>query len=93
MPDGVASTVVVCRSGLGTLNHTDLVLEALSRRSVAAAGLVIGAWPLTPTSIDIDNRERLGRRAAPLIGAIPEGAGSLSPIRFRDLATLWFPEL
>lgn len=93
MPDDVASTVVVCRSGLGTLNHTDLVLEALARRSIATAGLVIGAWPRTPTDIDIDNRECLRRRAAPLIGAIPEGAGSLSRTRFRDRAALWFPEL
>ncbi len=88
-PSGVASTIVVCRSGLGTLNHTDLVLEALTRRQVAITGLVIGSWPRTPTEIDVDNRRQLSRRAAPLVGEIPEHAGSLSSARFRSLAPTW----
>ncbi|TCK26865.1 dethiobiotin synthase [Pseudonocardia endophytica] len=83
-----AEAVVVCRSGLGTLNHTDLVLEALARRDVAVAGLVIGSWPAAPSEIDLDNRVELARRA-PLLGAIPERSGALSPDRFRALAPGW----
>jgi dethiobiotin synthase len=80
-----ASTVVVCRSGLGTLNHTALTLEALTRRGIAVAGLVIGSWPRRPSEIDVNNRDHL-ERIAPLLGAIPEGAGD----RFRESAPTWF---
>lgn len=90
LPIDEASLVIVCRSGLGTLNHTDLVLEALGRRPVSVAGLVIGSWPHTPTDVDLDNRAVLARRPAPLIGAIPESAGSLPPSRFRSEAPDWF---
>lgn len=34
-------TVVVARSGLGTLNHTRLTLEAAARRGIAVAGLLL----------------------------------------------------
>ena len=90
LPGGPAPAVVVCRSGLGTLNHTDLVLEALATRGVPAAGLVIGSWPAEPTDVDRDNRAELARRA-PLIGSVPEGSGDRAPHRFRELAPAWFP--
>ncbi len=80
-----ASTVVVCRSGLGTLNHTALTLEALTRRGITVAGLVIGSWPHRPTEIDVSNRAHL-ELAAPLLAALPEGAGS----GFDGLAPEWF---
>ena len=89
LPAGLSSTVVVCRGRLGTLNHTDLVLEALARRRVSVAGLVIGSWPAAPTDVDLDNRAELSRRGA-LIGAVPEASGSLAPQRFRELAPDWF---
>ena len=84
-----ATALVVCRSGLGTLNHTDLVLEALARRGVPTAGLAIGSWPRRPSEIDLDNRAELARRGE-IIGAVPAGAGSLTPTRFRELAPSWF---
>ena len=37
--------VVVARSGLGTINHTLLTLEALGARSLAVAGLVLVGSP------------------------------------------------
>jgi dethiobiotin synthase len=80
-----ASAVVVCRSGLGTLNHTALTLEALTRRGIAVEGLVIGSWPHRPTEIDVSNRAHL-ELAAPLLAALPEGAGS----GFDGLAPEWF---
>lgn len=36
--------VVVARSGLGTLNHTRLTLEALSRRDVTVRGVVLNEY-------------------------------------------------
>lgn len=87
---GIAA-VVVCRSGLGTLNHTELTLEALSRRQVPVAGIVIGSWPRDPSAIDLSNREYLGRLAVPLLGALPEQAGALDPAAFRDGAPRWLP--
>jgi dethiobiotin synthetase len=36
--------VVVARSGLGTLNHTRLTLEALSRRDVPVTGVVLNKY-------------------------------------------------
>jgi dethiobiotin synthase len=83
-----APIVVVCRSGLGTLNHTALTVEALTRRGIAVAGLVIGSWPLRPTAIDASNRAHL-EQVAPLLGAVPDGAGD----RFRELAPTWFRPL
>lgn len=41
--------VLVARSGLGTLNHTLLSLEALRRRGVAIAGVVLNG-PLNPAN-------------------------------------------
>ncbi|GAA1849938.1 dethiobiotin synthase [Pseudonocardia ailaonensis] len=84
-----APAVVVCRSGLGTLNHTALTREALERRGVPVLGLAIGAWPESPGPIEEDNRRRLG----PLLGAIPEGAGTIPAGTFRSLAPAWFPTI
>lgn len=85
-----AASVVVCRSGLGTLNHTELTLEVLARRGVAIAGTVIGSWPPEPTEIDISNRQYLHDHAEPLIGIIPEGVATLPPTAFRTSAASWF---
>jgi dethiobiotin synthase len=87
-----AAAVVVCRSGLGTLNHTELTTEALTRRDIQVAGIVIGSWPLQPTDIDLSNRQYLSRDTPPLIGAIPEQAGKLPPARFRHQAPCWLPQ-
>lgn len=37
--------VVVARSGLGTINHSLLTLEALSRRGIAVAGVIMSGPP------------------------------------------------
>lgn len=85
-----AVAVVVCRSGLGTLNHTELTLEALDRRGIATFGVVIGSWPRRPTEIDISNREYFEGHAVPLIGTIPQGVSTLAPAEFRASAASWF---
>lgn len=83
--------VVVTRAGLGTLNHTELTVTALRAVQVEPAGLVIGAWPSTPGLAESCNREDLTRiTGVPVLGVIPEGAGSLAPAAFRAAAPHWF---
>ena len=92
-----APAVVVCRSGLGTLNHTALTVEALARRRIPLTGLVLGAWRAAPSEIEWSNRaalERLQgavphRACGALLGAVPEAAGRLDPARFRAEAPGW----
>jgi dethiobiotin synthetase len=79
------STIVVARAGLGTLNHTALTLEALSRRGVPA-GVVIGAWPAEPELVHWANLSEL---VPHLVGALPEGAGRMDPGVFRRSAPGW----
>jgi dethiobiotin synthetase len=79
------STVVVARAGLGTLNHTALTLEALSRRGVPA-GVVLGAWPAEPELVHWANLSEL---LPHLVGALPDGAGAMEPGVFRRSAPGW----
>ena len=78
------STVLVARPDLGTLNHTLLSLEALQRRGVDVAGVVLGSWPPEPDRLHTSNREYLADLPAldgqriPLLGAVPQGWGSTS---------------
>jgi dethiobiotin synthetase len=81
--------VLVCRSGLGTLNHTELSLEALDRREIPVLGLLIGSWPREPSRIDESNRDYLAALSAGLLGTIPERAGTLGPATFRAQAHTW----
>ena len=82
--------IVVCRAALGTLNHTELTIEALSNRGIAIAGLVIGSWPRDPGPVELSNRDYLSRHALPLLGAVPEQAGDLQPAQFQSAAADWF---
>jgi dethiobiotin synthase len=86
---GPVTIVVVCRARLGTLNHTELTLEALATRGLVPAGLVIGSWPADPGPVELSNREHLGRLGVPLLGRIPAGAAKLPPATFRALAPTW----
>lgn len=71
--------LLVCRSTLGTLNHTLLSLEALKARALPVAGLVM-------TGPDVPhNRETLERLAhAPVLGTLPP----LDPLNARTLSLL-----
>ena len=86
-----ATAIVVCRSGLGTLNHTELTLEALSKRGVHVAGIIIGSWPNDPSDVDLDNRRYFESLGVPLLGAIPAGSSHLDPAVFRKSAAGWLP--
>ena len=78
-----APVLVVTTPGLGTLNHTALTLEALSTRRLAAAGVVIGAWPVKPGLAERANLTDLAVIAGqPLAGALPAGAARLGRADF-----------
>jgi len=78
-----APVLVVTTPGLGTLNHTALTLEALSARRLAAAGVVIGAWPAEPGLAGRANLTDLAVIAGqPLAGALPAGAARLGRADF-----------
>jgi dethiobiotin synthetase len=82
-----APVLVVAAAGLGTLNHTALTTEALAVREIGCAGVVVGSWPRCP---DLAARCNLADLPAvtrvPLLGAVPEGSGSLAPERFTGVA-------
>jgi len=81
--------IVVVAAGLGTLNHTELTVDALRARGLTVRGLVIGAWPAEPGLAERCNLEDLPR-IAPLLAVIPEGAGALDRQEFVTQAPRWF---
>jgi dethiobiotin synthase len=81
--------VVVVAAGLGTLNHTELTVDALRARGLPVRGLVVGSWPAEPGLAERCNLEDL-QRIAPLLAVIPAGAGALDQVAFRAAAPGWF---
>ncbi|MGW7433761.1 dethiobiotin synthase [Streptomyces sp. NPDC054861] len=85
-----APVLVVAPAGLGTLNATTLTAEALRARGLSQLGVVVGSWPASPDLAARCNLADLPEAAgAPLLGAVPEGAGALDPERFRAEAVEW----
>ncbi|OIJ84712.1 dethiobiotin synthase [Streptomyces monashensis] len=85
-----APVLVVASPGLGTLNTTELTARELRRRKLELAGVVIGSWPDSPGLAARCNVSDLSEVAgAPLLGAIPCGAGALAPGDFRVAAPGW----
>jgi dethiobiotin synthetase len=81
---GDVQVVVVCRSGLGTLNHTQLTVQAVRAAGLPVAGLVIGSWPEPAPLVDRLNREDLPRvTGAPLLAVLPAGLGQAAPAYVR----------
>ncbi len=85
-----APVLVVASAGLGTLNTTELTARELRRRHLQLLGVVIGSWPDTPDLASRCNVADLPEVAgAPLLGALPAGAGALAPAEFRSAAPGW----
>ncbi|WP_217242050.1 dethiobiotin synthase [Streptomyces sp. AC555_RSS877] len=85
-----APVLLVASAGLGTLNTTELTARELRNRGLDLVGVVIGSWPDAP---DLASRCNLADlpdvSGAPLLGALPAGAGSLAPADFRTAAPTW----
>jgi dethiobiotin synthetase len=77
-------TVVVARSGLGTLNHTALTVEALERRGVSVAGIALNRYECT-TVAERTNPEELERMCDPPVWTLPELA-DVTPKEVSELA-------
>ncbi|WP_327427021.1 MULTISPECIES: dethiobiotin synthase [unclassified Streptomyces] len=90
-----APVLVVASAGLGTLNTTELTAHELRFRGLDFAGVVIGSWP---NEADLASRCNLADlpevSAAPLLGAVPSGAGAYTPADFRAGSPSWLaPQL
>ncbi|MFJ4827379.1 dethiobiotin synthase [Streptomyces bacillaris] len=90
-----APVLVVAPAGLGTLNATALTAEALRTRGLECRGVVVGSLPERPDLASRCNIEDLPVAAgAPLLGAVPAGAGALPAADFAARAAGWLaPEL
>ncbi|MBW8795600.1 MAG: ATP-dependent dethiobiotin synthetase BioD [Streptomyces sp.] len=85
-----APVLVVASAGLGTLNTTELTARELRARELQLLGVVIGSWPDSPDLASRCNVADLPEVAgAPLLGALPAGAGALAPADFRAAAPNW----
>lgn len=90
MPQAQVDVVVVARAGLGTLNHSELTVSALRSRGIEPTGIVIGSWPRHPDLAEQTNRDELPRvTGVPLLGVIPEGAGTRDRLSFQMAAPGW----
>lgn len=78
-----APVLVVAAAGLGTLNNTALTTEALRRRGVRCAGVLIGSWPAEPDLAMRCNLTDLPMVSeAPLVGVLPERMAALDRVAF-----------
>ena len=90
---GDVGVVVVVRAGLGTLNHTELTVDAVRATGLVLHGLVIGAWPAEPDLAARCNLEDLPAVAGlPVLAVLPEGCGSWEPGAFAGAVAGWFGE-
>ena len=72
--------MLVARSGLGTLNHTLLSLEALQRRQLPVLGLILNG---PPHDDNPDTLEHFG--GVPVLAQLPP----LSPLTAEGLQEQW----
>jgi dethiobiotin synthetase len=79
--------VVAARTGLGTINHTLLTVEAARTAGLHVAGVVMTPWPDEPARIERSNRETIERLGAVSVSELPPtdrdqlaGAGAFLPI-------------
>jgi dethiobiotin synthetase len=79
--------VVTARTGLGTINHTLLTVEAARATGLRVAGIVMTPWPGDPAPIELSNRATVERLAGVAVSGLPRtdtaslaGAGSALPI-------------
>jgi dethiobiotin synthetase len=63
--------VVAARTGLGTINHTLLTLEAARAAGLKVAGVVMTPWPESPAAIERSNRETVERLGGVAVAGLP----------------------
>jgi dethiobiotin synthetase len=71
--------VVAARTGLGTISHTLLTVEAARAVGLEVAGIVMTPWPAEPARIEQSNRSTVERLASvPVSGLGPAELGTLA---------------
>jgi dethiobiotin synthetase len=80
--------VIAARTGLGTINHTLLTVEAARATGLRVAGVVVTPWPADPAPIERSNRETIERLAGVAVDGLPPtspdalaAAGASLPLR------------
>jgi dethiobiotin synthetase len=71
--------LIAARTGLGSINHTLLTIEAARAAGLTVAGVVMTPWPAEPEPIESSNRatvQRLG--GVPVSGLPPTDPASLA---------------
>jgi dethiobiotin synthetase len=63
--------VVAARTGLGTINHTLLTVEAARTAGLNVAGVVMTPWPDQPAQIERSNRETVERLSGVPVSGLP----------------------
>ena len=63
--------VVAARTGLGTISHTLLTVEAARAVGLTVAGIVMSPWPEQPEPIEVSNRETVERLARVGVSGLP----------------------
>lgn len=63
--------VVAARTGLGTISHSLLTVEAARAAGLAVAGVVMTPWPAAPAPIEVSNRETVERLAGVPVAGLP----------------------
>ena len=72
--------VIASRTGLGTINHTLLTIEAARAAGLTVAGVVMTPWPSDPEPIERSNRETVER----LAGVAVTGLSPTTPERLAE---------
>jgi dethiobiotin synthetase len=63
--------VIAARTGLGTINHSLLTVEAARTAGLRVAGVVMTPWPEEPEAIERSNRETVERLSGVPVSGLP----------------------
>ena len=63
--------VVAARTGLGTISHTLLTVEAARAAGLRVCGIVMTPWPATPEPIELSNVETVSRLSGVQVTGLP----------------------
>jgi dethiobiotin synthetase len=63
--------VVAARTGLGTINHALLTVEAARTAGLSPTGVVMTPWPEQPAPIEISNVEAVARLTGVPVSGLP----------------------
>jgi dethiobiotin synthetase len=64
--------VIAARTGLGTINHSLLTIEAAWTAELDVGGVVLTPWPDEPAPIELSNGETIERLGEVVVGALPK---------------------